>query len=493
MKGRKTVRFIEPHGRPGRPFNAWINRWPLLGPITLASVLHERGYDVSVYNENISGPLFENEAATNEVCSADVVGISIMTPTAARGYAIADRIRQLRPAARIVFGGVHATFCPEEALGHGDIVVRGEGESVIEAIASGEIRAGIVQGEPLQDLDALPPLNHLLMRDFEKLFGRFRPREVYELPVMTSRGCPYGCEYCTVTRMFGRSVRRQSVEKVYRDICQYVDRGFRRLFFYDDNFCTDRVWARQLLERLAPMRLRFDAQVRTDFHWLDKARSRRDDGVLRAMRKAGADVLYIGYETIEEATAKLWRKGYVGRGSLESRLMEDSRILHDNGFWIHGMFVLGPQHSSGTADRIVSFARRCKLESLQISILTPFPGTPLLQQMRPHLVLNSFPADWDYYDGAHCVYGHARLGIEAFQETLLNAHRRFYGWGGWSLRRLRALASRHTSVGEKLARLWSNAATARSTLRSWRNETRSFIETIRARTAPRGINQGYSV
>jgi anaerobic magnesium-protoporphyrin IX monomethyl ester cyclase len=509
MTQRSKVRFIEPRGRRGRPFNAWISRWPLLGPITLASILEQRGYDVAVYNENISGSLLENSAALKEIGSADVVGISVMTPTAARGYAIADRLRLLgdrrprrsRPGSpgglpsrpRIVFGGVHATFRPEEALQHADIVVRGEGESVIEAIASGEIRAGIIEGAPVEDLDSIPTLNHSLMRDFDKLFGRFRPRESYQLPVMASRGCPYGCEYCTVTRMFGRRVRRQSVEKVHHDICRHAERGFRHFFFYDDNFTTQREWTKALLERLLPMRLRFNAQVRADFHWLDRARRRRDDELLRGMRKAGGDVLYIGYETIDEHTAEQWHKGYGGRGSLKSRLMEDSRILHDNGFWIHGMFVLGPQHTRRTADQIVGFARRTELETLQISILTPFPGTPLMEQMRPYLVLNNFPGDWDYYDGTHCVYGHSRLGIEAFQKTVLEAHRRFYSWGGWSLRRLRALAAQRVPILDKLGQLWCQAATARTTLRSWQEETRSFLETVRARAIPCELRQGYEV
>jgi hypothetical protein len=191
--------------------------------------------------------------------------------------------------------------------------------------------------------------------------------------------------------------------------------------------------------------------------------------------------LYVGFDAVDESTAKRWHKGYGGGGSVETRLMEDSRILHDNGFWIHGMFILGPQHTKRTADRIVAFARRSELESLQISILTPFPGTPLLDQMRPHLILNDFPADWDYYDGAHCVYNHSRLGIERFQKTVLDAHRQFYHWGGWSLRRLRALASERVPLKDKLFQLWSNAATARTTLRCWQEETKSFLETVRAR------------
>ena len=481
MTPARTIRFIEPQGRAGRPFNAWITRWPLLGPVTLATILSERGYPTSVYNENISGSLLDNPEAYEEICSADVVGISVMTPTASRGYALADRIRRDAPNVTIVFGGVHATFMPEEARAHGDVVVCGEGENVIEAIARGDVRSGILHPPPLEDLDRLPTLDHSLMCDFERLFGRSHRRELYELPVMTSRGCPHGCTYCSVSRMFGRRVRRQSVDKVHQDICRYMERGFRRLFFYDDNLTTHPRWTKALLERMEPMGLRFNAQVRADFPWVGGSRRRRDEELLHRMRRGGADVLYIGYETIEEQTAAAWKKGYRGEASLKRRLQEDTHVLHDNGFWIHGMFVLGPQHTAATADEIVKFARANDIESLQISILTPFPGTPLFEEMRPHLVFTDFPADWDYYDGTHCVYGNSRLGISRLQTTVLNAHRRFYRLAGLSLRRLQSMLRNRVHLGDTLALLWRQAGLVRSTFREWREETKTFLELVRAK------------
>jgi len=475
------MRFIEPQGRPGRPFNAWISHWPLLGPITLASILHERGVPVAIYNENVSGSLLENPAAYADICSADVVGISIMTPTASRGYELARAIKRDSPGAVVVFGGVHATFMPQEALSYGDVVVRGEGESVIEAIARGEVAGGVIEAPALNDLDEIPALRYDLVIDFDKLIGRRRRRELYELPIVTSRGCPYGCTYCSVTRMFGRKVRRQSVEKVYRDVCHYVEQGFRRLFFYDDNFTSDRTWTRRLLERLRGLRIAFNAQTRADFQWLDASRTKLDRPLLGAMRRAGGDVLYIGYETIDDSTAERWNKGYRGRGSLRSRLMEDTSILHDNGFWIHGMFVMGPQHTRDAADGIVDFARQSSMETMQISILTPLPGTPVYEEMRPHLIFTDYPSDWDFYDGAHCVYGHSRLGLEALQRTVLAAHRRFYRWGGWSARRVRAFVRQRAPLVDKLGLLWSNARTARTTLREWTREMKSFLELAGAR------------
>jgi anaerobic magnesium-protoporphyrin IX monomethyl ester cyclase len=476
------MRFIEPGGRAGRPFNAWITRWPLLGGITLATVLDSRGYDAGVYNENISGPLEENEPAKQDLLSADVIGIGIMTATARRGYELARWIKQAAPQITVVLGGVHATMLPNEAIQYADVVVCGEGETVIESIAGGQITSGIIRAEPLADLDTLPALNHFLMRDFDKLLKTFRKRCLYELPVMTSRGCPHDCTYCSVTRMFGRKVRRQSVDKVLRDLEHYASQGFKQVFFYDDNFITDRAWTVQLLERMRPMRMEFKAQSRIDFHWLDRQRRQRDQAMLKAMYKGGARLLFVGYETLDEATAKGWHKGYAGATSLEQRMAEDTRILHDAGLWLHGMFVLGPQHTAATAEHVIDFAQRVRMETLQMSILTPFPGTPLLEQMRPHLFFNDFPRDWDFFDGAHCVYDHGHLGIEGTQRAVLSAHERFYRHCSLNPRVIRAqLGPRPLTMVDKLRDMWWGMKAARDIMRDWRKEIGEYAGIVQQR------------
>jgi anaerobic magnesium-protoporphyrin IX monomethyl ester cyclase len=480
MSGKsRKIRFIEPGSRPGRPFNAWIRRWPMLGPIGLATILDKRGYDVAVYNENVSGPLEQNGSARADVCAADVVGITMMTATANRGYELARGIRAESARATIVLGGPHATFLPEEAARYGDLVVCGEGENVIEQIAAGDLRRGIVHPEPPQDLDKLPTLKHELMIDFHRLIRSAGSRALYELPVMTSRGCPQGCVYCSVTRMFGRKVRRQSTQKVEEDLRRHKRRGFGHVFFYDDNLMADRAWATDLLARMQPMGLHWNAQARVDLHWTDAARRQRDDGLLEAMRRSGGDVLYVGYETIDETAARRWGKGYRGSNPLRERLFEDTRILHGCGLWIHGMFILGPEHDESNIREIVKFARKAGIESIQLSVLTPLPGTPLFDQMADDLIFTDFPADWVYYDGTHCVYRHQRMGIAALQQALLKAHRRFYRAVHPGLRRARKLFMSDCRLRDKLRLLWRHAKLAPTVLRQWRQETAMFLERVR--------------
>ncbi len=489
MLRRRKIWLIEPRGRLGRPLNVWIRRYPLLGPILLATISDQRGYEAAVYNENISGPLNENRAAFQEICSADVVGISIMTASAARGYVLADLIRNAAPSTTIAIGGIHATFMPFEALGHADLVIRGEGENVIEAIAAGEIKSGIIDSKPVENLDCLPTPNLRLMLDFDKLVSEFHFPDLCELPVMASRGCPYGCRFCSVTRMFGRQVRRQSVSKVCTDISHHVSQGFRHFLIYDDNVVADRLWARALMDRLAPLNVRFSAQTRADFHWVDGARTILDTPLLEAMQRAGGRLLFVGYETLDDATAQEWHKGYRGQGPLRQRLLSDTAILREHGFRIHGMFVVGPQHTQSTLDGIFQFVRETHMDRTQIGILTPYPGTPLLDEMHRRLVFTDFPADWEFYDGSHCVFDNSPLGLAGLQTAVLETHRRIYRGYGWRLRRIRNAFQQRTSLLNRLRFLQRNTRMGRHALGEWEQETQDFIRTASTRQFLRGAHE----
>jgi anaerobic magnesium-protoporphyrin IX monomethyl ester cyclase len=476
------IRFIEPRRNIESPYTPYLKRWPLMGPVILGTILENRGHDVRVYNENLCGSLLSNPKVLADFASADYVGISIMTSTASRGYALADSFRRLSPRARIIFGGVHATFCPDEAIQHGDYVVRGEGENVIEGIVDGKLSPGIVQGIPVESLDSLPLPKYELIYDYERLWEEDGGREFYRAPLITSRGCPHDCDYCSVAPMFGRRYRFRTAAKVVADIHQLYDRGFRGLFFYDDNFTAQRERVKRILCDVRHLGLMWNAQTRLDFAWEDpKRRTRCDAELLGLMRRSGGDVLYVGYETIDDQTAREWHKGYKGEGSLSRRSAEDTALLHDAGFWIHGMFVAGPQHDGRTMDRIVNFAHTNRIETMQISALTPFPGTALFDRFREKLIFTGYPTDWDFYDGLHAVYHHTRMGVQSFQSRLVDAHRQFYRGSWMYLNRMRKLFRGPGSPVRKARHMARWVRLSNQMFGAWEKQTRRFLAEVKTR------------
>jgi anaerobic magnesium-protoporphyrin IX monomethyl ester cyclase len=470
------VRFIEPRSRRGTVYEALIQEWPLLGPVILGTQLKERGHDVVLYNENVTGPVTDEPALVADLCDADFVGISIMTPTAPRGYDIARAIRALSGRPRIAFGGAHATFQPQEAVRYGDFAVQGEAESIIVDLVEGRVPPGIVRGRPVEDLDALPVPDFDLIYQFPRLYQQRRSKAAYRLPLMTSRGCPHGCLYCSVTAMFGRRVRCRSVEKVIQDVRHFYQKGYRSFFFYDDNFTADRERTRQILEGIRDLDIAWNGQVRLDFHWRDPSRrTESDHELLRLMHSAGGDTLYVGYETIEDETARQWNKGYRGAGALAQRAAEDTRILRRAGFWVHGMFILGPQHDHSTAAAIVDFAARTHMEGMQISALTPFPGTKLFEQANGALLFTSYPDDWDLYDGTHALWANMKMGVAEFQRELLRAHVDFYRRTALHLGRLRKGLEGPGGLSVKVRNILDALRKPKQVLGLWEREMEDYL------------------
>jgi radical SAM superfamily enzyme YgiQ (UPF0313 family) len=238
---------------------------------------------------------------------------------------------------------------------------------------------------------------------------------------------------------------------------------------------------RTILDGVRELGITWNAQARLDFHWKDPGRRDHCDWpLLDVMRRSGGDVMFIGYETIEEEMARRWRKGYQGAGSLAERSAEDTRILHDAGFWIHGMFVAGPEQDEGSVDRIVRFAQRNRIESLQISALTPFPGTVTFEQSKDQLLFTSFPEDWALYDGMHALYDNTRMGIERFQRKLFEAHKAFYRNCAFSLSRVSKFFRGPGSLFQKLCMVRDNAQLPKRLFGAWEQDIQDFLQRVAA-------------
>lgn len=381
--------FIEPSASEANVYSKL--QMPLLGPVYLGTILRNRGHVVEIYHEDIYPPDYAR-------LQADLVGISILTSTARRGYAIAQKF----PRERVIIGGVHASLLPEEALQYARQVVVGEAEEVIVDVAEGRRAESVVRGEAVQELDKLP------FPDFSLIKGYHRPSFI--MPISTSRGCPFNCTFCSVTKIFGRVYRFRSAQNVLEEL---RSRETRHFFFCDDNFAAHPRRTHVLLNLLHKYRIKnWACQVRCDIA--------KDDELLSLMRKAGCSVVCVGFESINSKSLQAYQK----KQSLED-IIQAISAFRKKRIRIHGMFVLGSDDDNErTVWDTLKFAIKQKIDTLQMMILTPLPGTKLYSDLKEQQRI--FSHDWSLYDGQHVVFRPKLLSAQHLQLNVARAYSHFY-------------------------------------------------------------------
>jgi radical SAM superfamily enzyme YgiQ (UPF0313 family) len=383
------IAFIEPKASEANVYSKL--HMPLLGPVYLGTILRDRGHEVTIYNEDIYRPDYSR-------LDADIIGISILTPTAKRGYEIAGMF----PKEKVIIGGIHASLLPEEALGFARQVVVGEAESVIAGVVEGRIHDAVVQGEPVSDLDSLPQPDFSLIKGYG-----LRPLIT---PISTSRGCPFDCTFCSVTKIFGRKYRFRSSENIVKEL---LSRKTNTLFFCDDNFVAYPQRTHALLELMLKHKIPpWTCQVRCEVG--------RNDALLEMMAKAGCNAVCVGFESVNHKTLQAYKK----RQSIED-IVNAIRSFRKRRIKIHGMFVLGSDaDNENTVWDTLKFSLKQKIDTIQMTILTPFPGTKVYEELNGQGRI--FSQDWDLYDGQHVVFKPKLLSARQLQLNVVRAYTKFY-------------------------------------------------------------------
>jgi radical SAM superfamily enzyme YgiQ (UPF0313 family) len=422
--------FIEPSAAQVNIFTQFT--LPRLGSFILAGLVNRRGaWQARVFVEGRNR--FDLPAWIAANGRPDVVGISTITATVKRGYALANECRAI--GLPVILGGPHVTFLPDEALAHADLVVRGEGEGAMNALldlwSQGYVKAtdprytavpnlswrdtaGVTQHNPvapwITDLDALPvPDFSLAGGTADCVIGGKRT-----VMVQTSRGCPFNCSFCSVTGMFGRKFRYRSVASILGELRRY-DTPRHFVFFCDDNFTANQPRARELIAAMIAGQFRFQwsTQVRTDLA--------RDPELVHLMKRAGCHTVFIGFESVNPHSLAEMRKSQ-SLGDIRQAI----RVVQQAGIHIHGMFVFGfEQDNWNTVEATVRFAREMELTSVQLLVLTPLPGSELYDRMRAEGRITSF--DWNLYDTHHVVYRPTGFTPFELQCAQVYGHTRLYG------------------------------------------------------------------
>ncbi len=370
-------------------------KFPLLSTSLLAS-LTPSPHEVKIIDESLSEIDFEEEI--------DLVAITAITPLARRAYEIGDRFRER--GAKVVIGGIHATWLPQEAKAHADAVAIGEADEtwpqILRDAQKGELKPFYRQEErtnlarlPIPRRDLLPRKGYL----FHNL-------------IQTTRGCPYDCEFCSVTALHGKTYRMRPIEEVEKEI-QSLEHSKAYIFFVDDNIVGNLAYAKALLTMLSHYRLRWVSQGPIHIS--------ENEEILSLLAKAGCHGLFIGFESLREENLRLMGK----RMNRIKNYEEAIRRLHESGIGVYGSFVFGYDYDDPTVfDEFLEFAERNRIEGAFLPVLTPFPGTRIYKRLKEEGRI--LTEDWSKYDMATVVFRPKRMTREELQEGFWKVNRSFY-------------------------------------------------------------------
>lgn len=370
---------------------------PRLGLGVLAALTPST--DEIIYTDDLVEP-FDIERDLKDV---DLVGISVDSKTAHRSYAIASAYR--RRGVKVVLGGIHPTAVPDEAARFADAVVVSEAEDLwpvlLDDFRRGELKP-LYRG-PLPSLAGRPAPRRDLFRS-----KKYIPFQV----VQTMRGCPYPCEFCSVSTANGTTMRFRPADDVLREL-----QGLGKLvMFGDDNVMIHRKYSGELFRRMVPL----------GKHWIGQcslAAVKRIENV-KLMAESGCKALFIGFESISDTTLR-------STGKLQNRPSEYQEVmdmLHEHGISTWGSFVFGfDDDDPEVFERTAEFGIRMKLTMALFAMLTPYPGTRLYRRLLAEGRLTN--ERWwlgQNHDQGSPYFIPRQMSREALHEGWQRAWQRFY-------------------------------------------------------------------
>lgn len=375
-------------------FNPVQNYYPPLGLLYIAAVLEKAGYKVSICDASINKMNFEQ--IRNELhMGYDIIGIMTFTGTRESAYLCASIAKEENREATVVLGGPHVTFLAEVTLRElpfVDVVVRGEGEltflELVQRISTSrgyeDIRGisfknenGVPCSNPnreaIDNLDSLPlPARHLvpMSKYFKASLWHEHHLKRPATTIITSRGCPGNCIFCSSPTMWSKRVRRRTPQSVIKEIKHlYKEYGVNDLFFMDDTFTINKKWVMKFCDEL------IQSKVGTSWRCLGRVDT-VDCDLLATMKKAGCYHINYGIESGSQKTHKTIRKGITVEQAAEA-----IKLTKEAGLFVGADFIIGfPDETEEDMEQTLLFMKRNPVDNFALNVPWLFPGTALYRQ-----------------------------------------------------------------------------------------------------------------
>ena len=327
-------------------------------------------YNIHIYDEEIEDIPFH--------IKPDIVGVTTLAATANRAFELGDHFRKM--GSKVVYGGPYASFQAEMALAHGDSVVVGEAEEkwekLLEDFEQGNLQPVYKTNSYVDYKTQKPPRWDLV-----------NMKRIFQVAVQVSRGCPFNCDFCLVTKNFGQKMRYREIDNVVEEIKTAPSKYF---FFVDDNLTINKRYAKELMVAIKPLKISWGCMCSIDVA--------KDDELLETMADAGCFNILIGFESLNPESLDSSNKHHNRRGTIYEEAIQK---IHAHGMHINASFVVGFDNDNlNEFDRIYDFTFKYNLPNVNLHLLNAPPGSEIykryqqegrLMNCNPELGVGHFP------------------------------------------------------------------------------------------------------
>ena len=391
------ILFVQP-SQLNEDGSVWKTKIPWLPRLALPQLAAITPEDIQTkiideYTENID---FNTDA--------DLIAISATTIQAPRAYQISEEFR--KRGKKTIIGGMHASLVPDEAIKYADSILIGEAEGIwselIKDFRNNSLKA-IYQynGEKIDITNITSP--NLKKINLKKYKVPFRL-------VQTTRGCPHNCEFCAVTKFFGKSYRHRCIDDVVKEL-EKLDS--KEIFFVDDNIAANPKRAKELFKAIAPLKLSWISQCCASIAY--------DEELLELAQKSGCVSLLLGLESISSSNLQSVNKSFNKINDYHYVIEK----LHQYGITVLGSIIFGLDHDDETVfEKTVKFVEDSKIDFPIYWILTPYPNTPLYDKLEAEGRI--IERDWSKYDCTKVVFQPKLMSPDTLKEGYKYAYKKSY-------------------------------------------------------------------
>jgi radical SAM superfamily enzyme YgiQ (UPF0313 family) len=404
-------------------------------PLTLALLagLTPKDIDVELCDESVD--------EINYHTDADLIGITGITNQNNRAYEIADIFRN--KAKKVILGGIHVSAIPHEAKKHADSILIGEAEDLWELIID-DFRNGRLKDEYKSETHtdlkklAIPRYELLKLDRYRSSTGTHMPR----MPIQASRGCPFNCKFCSVTKFWGPKIRTKPLENVEKELLHIKSLGINKIFFSDDNFIANINYAKDLTKLIKKQNFSWICQASTNIY--------KHEHLIKNMSESGCSAVYMGIETFSEQNLEAMNKQVNKKADYEKLFA----LLNKYNIRASACMIIGLDgDTKEVLDDMVQELIRLKVSYAQFLLLMLLPGTELREQfLKENRIIDH---NWDHHDGKVVTFQPKFFQSEELQNYYWELYQKFYSYPS-IIKRLFTLARLKNGVNSIFVPLRTN-------------------------------------